>query len=161
MEAREAMKIVLIALVMIASGLLLWPWRRRQFDWDLGELHGALTSPLARQLWRQSVTPQLGPPAGSALLPVFSFDLYPTPMRELYDHSRELDARLLRALLKRPGDRSLRVAVEALQRRTRAARRRLMVALVNHHDELEVIDLSDLKRSLEDVDRAVEVLMSV
>ena len=154
------MKIVLVALMMIALGLLLWPWRRRQFDWDLGELHGTLTTPLARQLWRQSVTPQLGPPAGSALLPVFSFDLYPAPMRDLYDHSRELDARLLRALLKRPGDQSLRVAVEALQRRTRAARHRLMVALVNHHDELEVVDVSELKVSLEDVERAVDALMS-
>lgn len=154
------MKLVLVALMMIALGLLLWPWRRRQFDWDLGELHGALTTPLARQLWRQSVTPLIGPPAGSTLLPVFSFDLYPAPMRDLYDRSRELDARLLRALLRRPGDQSLRVTVEALQRQTRSARRRLMVALVNHHDELEVIDLSDLTMSLEEVEREVEALMS-
>lgn len=143
--------VVYVALLMILVGLALWPLRRKRAVLDVRALRGALGSPLARQLWRQQITPHLEPPRGSGLLPIFSYDLYPDDMRDLYDRSRALDGALLRALVAAPEDLGRRARIEGLQQVTRRVRRRLVMALVDAPGEPTVPELSRLEEALDEV----------
>ena len=153
---------VYIALGMIFLGVMLWPLSRgRRSAPDPGALRGALSTRLARELWRQSSTPSFGLNAvnqGSPLLPILGYELYPRTMRRVYDLSRKLDAELLKALLAEPEDDTRREHVEVLQGTTRRVRRRLMIIMTEGQGEPVLGDLDDLKRALDGVNRALRSL---
>ena len=144
---------VLVALGLIALGALLWPRRRRPLNAEA--LKKALATPLARELWRQESTP---PHATSpdTLAPILAFDLYSGPMRRLYDRSRAMDGRMLRALVARPDDVDLQASIRAQQTATREVRRRLMGVLMGLEDSGAPLD--DLDRALDAVNEALRRL---
>ncbi len=115
-------------------------------------------TPLGQQLWRQSWTPKIGSPQGSSLLPIFAFDLYPQPMREVYDYSRELDTAMLRVLVAEPEDEDRQRHLKTLQQITRGVRRQLIELLIQSPDDVVEDTLEPLRRRLDLVADMVERL---
>ncbi len=152
-----------VAVGCLTLGAALWWWSRRGVGrWELEALRRGLRLPLARQLWRQSLMPQIGTPGGSALLPILGFELYSAPMRAIYDRSRALDAALLRVLLRDPEDRARLEHVERMQRRTRAVRRALMLSLMAQSGAIAgpEAELEALEDVLDEVERGVDQVPS-
>ena len=108
-----------------------------------------LTSALARQLWRQTWSPGVRPGGPSMLVPVLAFELYPRPMRRVYDWSRELDEGLFRRMRACESF----THIETLQAVTRQVRRDLMLIMTQRGGEVLEDELEEMHKKLKSVER--------
>jgi len=148
---------VYIALGLILLGIALLPLGLRLTGQQITVSEETLSTPLARELWRQSSTPTLGfGAASSPLLPIFGFETYPKAMRRIYDLTRELDAALLRALLSNAHGQTHLQQIQTLQRTTRFIRRHLMVIMTSEGGEPSSEDLEGMIHDLNGVERTIQ-----